>query len=185
MKQDSKSRKKPTKATKKPAKIVNRNYFARGCRFLGRILLFAGIIACIGTASVLILQSFQPNKTSEPASVPVSTTPTNPASTTPTSVAFNIIITLVIILCAIVALIYLAYKYNNYARSFINWISTKTKLPIHCVELIMPLLFWTTTVVMLIPTFPVATIPIIFTLILNEFLFILAWLAYGCPFYEK
>ena len=185
MKQDSKSRKTAQKPIKKPQKIINRNYFARACRFLGRIMMFAGLLTCIGTAAVLILQSFQPPHTSTPsASIPVST-PTSPASVDPVSVAFSAILTFVIILVAITCIIYLAYKYNSYARGFINWIARQTKLPIHFVELLIPLLCWTTTIIMLIPTFPLATVPLIFIFIFNEFFFLLGWIAYGCPIYKN
>lgn len=175
---------KKTKTTKKP--IKNRNYFARACRFFARLLLFMSILSFIGTASVLAYRCFNHFDTIEvtPAAAPTHSNvyyPTNPDQAT--AVAISIIVNIVIIGAAIVGIIYLALKYNSYARNLIDWIADKTKFPIHFIELGIPALFWSLTILMLIFIFPIVTLPLIFTFILNEFLFIIAWLAYGSPNY--
>ena len=182
MKQAAKSH----KSAKKSHKIVNRNYFARACRLLGRLLLFASVISFVGIGTLSILQLFQSPSSAEPVTAPVSPTTTeNPAPISPVAVAFNFIVTAVIVFGAILGLCYLIYKYNDYARHFIAWVSRKAKAPVHFVELALPLFFWTGTIVMLLPTFPAITILFIFAFILNEFSFLFAWLAYGSPNYEN
>ena len=189
MKRKPGQHKQTPKTQKSTTKIQNHNYFARACRFLARILLFTGVLACIGIATISIIQAFRPTPSaseSTPTTSPIS--PSSVAdniskSSAAISPIFNAFITIVIILAALLCLLYLAYRYNSYARSLIAWIGRKLKLPIHFVELMLPLLFWTITTILLIPIFPIATIPVIFAFILNEFLFLLAWLAYGCPNY--
>ncbi len=181
MKQDAKKNTKKT--SKKP--IKNRNYFARACRFLARLMLFASILSFIGTASIMVYRIFNPTATFESSSVvittPASSAPSNPDQAAAT--AFAIIIDIVIIGAAILGVIYLANKYNEYARTFIDWFAHKTKFPIHYIELGIPALFWSLTILMLVFVFPLVTLPLIFAFILNEFLFIIAWLAYGSPIY--
>ena len=181
MKQDA--NKKPQKALKKPLK--NRNYFARACRFLARLMMFAGILSFVGTAAIMTYRIFNPTATFESSHV-TTTVPVSPVTSSTdqaAAVAFATIINIVIIGAAILGVIYLAIKYNEYARNFIDWFARKTKFRIHYIELGIPAFFWTLTILMLVFTFPIATLPLIFTFILNEFLFVVAWLAYGTPIY--
>ena len=176
---------KKTKTTKKP--IKNRNYFARACRFLARLLLFTSILSFIGTASIMTYRIFNPSATFSDSNITITSDysyrKSIPGRDQATSVAFAIIVNIVIIGAAILGSIYLAVKYNGYARNLIDWISRKTKFPIHYIELGIPAIFWCLTILMLVFVFPLVTLPLIFAFILNEFLFIIAWLAYGTPTY--
>lgn len=177
---------KKTKTTKKPVK--NRNYFARACRFLARLLLFASILSFIGTASIMTYRIFNPSATFSSIDTSTETQENHYRKLVPnrdqaTAAALAIITNIVIIGGAILGAIYLAFKYNDYARNLIDWISKKTKFPIHYLELGIPAIFWCLTILMLVFVFPLVTLPLIFAFILNEFLFIIAWLAYGSPIY--
>ena len=56
-------------------------------------------------------------------------------------------------------------------------------MPIFLVELTLTLIFWMITLLFMFQDLPIFSLYIFITLIINELLFIFAWLSYGRPAY--
>jgi len=173
--------------------MKNTNYFGRICRFLGRIHLFAAFILCIGIGFLLILNPFVDKNTLSSLYSSVDNASNNPDSITQShslSLIFSQnpviswIITGIIIVFLILAIIYLAQKYNNVIRKIISNIAHHTHCSIHITELALTLVIWSILLTMLLLSFPLATILLVFPFVLNELFFIFGWISYGMPEYE-
>ena len=174
--------------------MENTNYFGRICRFLGRITLFAGFILGIGICALLVINPFiSEDGSSMISDITDTTTQTTPSSAGASSsfvaaISQNQIvswfITGAIITAAIIAVCYLAKKYNAVIRAVIANIAKGLKSPIHMVELGLTLIIWSTVLIMLIFSFPLASSILIFPYILNVLFFLFGWISYGMPDYK-
>lgn len=173
--------------------MKNANYFGRVCRFLGRITLFAGFILSIGICTLLIFNSFVPKNSSNMPSNTETASQIAPSSTEMhhsfvATISQNQIaswfITGAIITATIIAVYYLAKKYNATIRTTIANIAKHLKSPIHMVELGLTLIIWSTVLAMLIFSFPLASIILIFPYIFNVLFFLFGWISYGMPDYK-
>ena len=172
--------------------MKNTNYFGRICRFLGRVNLFIGFILCIGVGTVLVINPMVDNKKSV-TDIISETTPSEPISSG-ISATFSghfvnnqIIgwfITGAILAALIIALYYLAQKYNAVIRKIIANTAKKLKIPIHFVELSLTLIVWSALLTMLLYAFPYATTFLIFPFIFNELFFLFGWISYGMVEYK-
>lgn len=174
--------------------MENTNYFGRLCRFLGRITLFAGFILGIGICALLIINPFVSEdgsstigNTAETAT-PVAPTPTEASQSFVAAISQNQIvswfITGAIITAAIIAVCYLAKKYNATIRTVIANIAKRLRSPIHMVELGLTLVIWSIVLIMLIFSFPLASTFLIFPYIFNVLFFLFGWISYGMPDYK-
>ena len=174
--------------------MENTNYFGRLCRFLGRITLFTGFILGIGICALLIINPFvSENGSNTISNVTETTSSVTPASSEAShsfvaAISQNQIvswfITGAIITAAIIAVCYLAKKYNATIRSVIANIAKHLKSPIHMVELGLTLIVWSTVLAMLIFSFPLASTILIFPYIFNVLFFLFGWISYGMPDYK-
>ena len=171
----------------------NTNYFGRICRFLGRIGLFASFILCVGVGILLIANPFvsedalnnnRPDSSAAPAAPHHSGVPYSLTANLAQNQILSWFITAAIIAAAVIALIYLAYKYNATIRKVIANIAKRSNSPIHMIELGLTLITWSTLLIMLIFSFPLAATILIFPFILNELLFLFGWISYGMPDYK-
>lgn len=171
--------------------MENTNYFGRACRFMGRIGLFVGLILCVGVGALLAINPFVPEDVISTRKAQ-SIIENNPASSTGRSFYASLgqnqilswFVTGAIIAAAIIAIAYLARKYNNTIRNVIASIAKRTKTSIHMLELGFTLVVWSALLLMLILSFPYAATVLIFPFILNELLFLFGWISYGMPEYE-
>ena len=174
--------------------MKNTNYFGRLCRFLGRITLFAGFILGIGICALLTINSFASKDGSSTIGDVAETTPSVTPISSEASHSFVAVIsqnqiaswfiTGAIITATIIALCYLAKKYNAAIRTVIANIAKHLKSPIHMVELGLTLIIWSTVLAMLIFSFPLASIILIFPYIFNVLFFLFGWISYGMPDYK-
>ncbi|MBO4854817.1 hypothetical protein J6X15_04705 [Candidatus Saccharibacteria bacterium] len=172
--------------------MKNTNYFGRFCRLAGRLSLFAGFVLCIGVGVLLIINPFMSEKISTKSTTVGTTAETSVSSGISHSFSTGLIqnqvvswfITGVITLAAIIALAYLAKKYNATIRKIIANISKRTNSPIHMIELGLTLIVWSTLLIMLIFSLPLAASILIFPFIINELLFLFGWISYGMPDYK-
>ena len=172
--------------------MENTNYFGRICRFLGRITLFAGFILSIGICALLIINPFLSKDSSKTIdNIADNTYTANSNVTSPSFIAsisqnqiISWFITVAIIAAAIIAIYYLAKKYNTVIRTIIANIAKRTKSPIHMVELGLTLIIWSALLIMLIFSFPLASSILIFPCIFNILFFLFGWISYGMPDYE-
>ena len=169
--------------------MENTNYFGRACRFLGRICLFVGFILGIGVCALLIASPFTVNTgqsaTGSPSPVSQSSTsPNHYLSLISSNQFISWFITGAIITATIVAICYLAKRYNNTIRNAIANIAHRTKIPIHMLELGLTLIIWSITIILIIFSLPVASTILIFPFIINELLFLFGWISYDMPDYK-
>ena len=174
--------------------MKNTNYFGRLCRFLGRITLFAGFILGIGICALLTINSFASKDGSSTIGDVAETTPLVTPTSSEASHSFVAVIsqnqiaswfiTGAIITATIIAVYYLAKKYNATIRTTIANIAKHLKSPIHMVELGLTLIIWSTVFAMLIFSFPLASIILIFPYIFNVLFFLFGWISYGMPDYK-
>ena len=173
--------------------MKNTNYFGRICRFLGRVSLFAGFILCIGVGVLLIINPFLDNDPS--TAQKIGSTISGEAVSSGVSHSFaatffsdhqilSSIISIVILIAALVALTYLAKRYNAAVRTIIANIAKHLHAPIHMIELGLSLVIWSILIIMLYFSFPLATIFLIIPFILNELFFLFGWISYGLPDYK-
>lgn len=172
--------------------MKNTNYFGRICRFLGRVNLFIGFILCVGVGTVLVLNPFVDNKKSV-TDIISETTPSQPISSgISATFSGNFVnnqiigwfITGAILAALVIALYYLAQKYNAVIRKIIANTAKKLKIPIHFVELSLTLIVWSVLLTMLLYAFPYATTFLIFPFIFNELFFLFGWISYGMTEYK-
>ena len=173
--------------------MKNTNYFGRFCRLVGRLSLFAGFILCIGVGVLLIINPFTSGTTSDSKTSIEATANSSISSGISHSFATGLIqnypviswfVTGAIVLAAIIALLYLAKKYNAAIRKIIANIAKRANAPIHMVELGLTLIIWSALLIMLIFSFPLAASILIFPFIINELLFLFGWISYGMPDYK-
>lgn len=166
----------------------NTNYFGRICRFFGRITLFASFVLCVGVGTLLAINPFIPSDTTRPTHSATSSSTSSSSPSFFASLGQNQIlswfITGAIVSAAVIAICYLAQKYNAVIRDLIAKTAKRTKTSIHMLELGFTLIVWSSLLVMLIFSFPYAATVLIFPFILNELFFLFGWISYGMPEYE-
>lgn len=74
-------------------------------------------------------------------------------------------------------------SYNSVIRKTIAKCAEYARMPIFLVELTLTLIFWMITILFMFQDLPIFSLYIFITLIVNELLFIFAWLSYGRPAY--
>ena len=168
--------------------MENTNYLGRICRFFGRITLFVGFAISIGTGTLLAINPFVSANITRTAARTPSTqnnlAPRGVYSFLSQNQILGWLVAAVIITTTLIAFYYLCQRYNNSIRNIIINISKHTKMPIHMIELGLPLIVWSVAILMLIFSFPPAATVFIFTFIFNELFFLFGWISYGMPDYK-
>lgn len=166
---------------------MNRYVFARILRASGRLMLFAGAMLGLGLAAIQIYFYFyklaHPEFAIKPVQIEIPVA--SGAETANTTNLFATIITTtisVIVAAALIALI--AKLYNKHMRNIVVRLAKLFKAQIFTVEIVGTLIAWTLTILLMAPLIPAASIAATFAFIINEFLFIFAWGAYGQPNYK-
>ena len=175
----------------KRKKSNNKHYFARVCRTLARFAMCAGAILALGLIILGILRATQPEinaqLTESYRMINNSTAEELPTITVNgTSHGFNLGAAMLAVAISIGIVLFFAQalkSYNSAIRKTIAKCAELARLPIFIVELALTLIFWVITILFMFQDLPVFSLYIFITLIVNELLFIFAWLSYGRPAY--
>ena len=175
----------------KRKKSKDNHYFARICRTLGRFFMCAGAILALGLIILGILRATQPTINSQfnesfrvINNSSVTDLPTVTVNGTPHG--FNLGAAMLAIAISIGIVLFFAQalkSYNSAIRKTIAKCAEYARMPIFLVELTLTLIFWMITILFMFQDLPIFSLYIFITLIVNELLFIFAWLSYGRPAY--
>ena len=176
---------------KKRKQSKDKHYFARTCRSLGRFVMCAGAILALGLIILGILRATQPTLNSQ-LNESFRTINNSTATDLPTitvnrsSHGFNLGAAMLAIAISIGIVLFFAQalkSYNSAIRKTIAKCAEYARMPIFLVELTLTLIFWMITLLFMFQDLPIFSLYIFITLIINELLFIFAWLSYGRPAY--
>ena len=175
----------------KRKKSKDNHYFARICRTLGRFFMCAGAILALGLIILGILRATQPTINSQfnesfrvINNSSATDLPTVTVNGTPHGFNLGAAMLAIAISIGIVLLFAQALKsYNSAIRKIIAKCAEYARMPIFLVELTLTLIFWMITILFMFQDLPIFSLYIFITLIVNELLFIFAWLSYGRPAY--
>ena len=164
------------------------NLFPRICRCLGRFLLTIGAIFLVGFICLFFtsltpdhqsIEEFRDSLAIQNIS-DAGTVITTTASSTPVLLLIlGIVASLAILFCFFRAL----KSYNDFLRNFIKRAAKTLHLKIFTLELISTTVIWGFLILILLNLLPIFTPFLLTALIINEFCFIFAWVAYGQPDY--
>lgn len=151
----------------------------------------AGAILALGLIILAVLRATQPTINSQ-LNESFHVINNSSASELPTITAngasrgFNLGATMLAIAISIGIILFFAQalkSYNSAIRKTIAKCAEYVRMPIFLVELTLTLIFWMITILFMFQDLPIFSLYIFITLIVNELLFIFAWLSYGRPAY--
>ncbi len=174
----------------KRKKTADKHYFARICRTLGRFSMCAGAILALGMIILGILRATQPAINTQLSesyrAINNSSVDSLPSVTNNHASGFNLGAAMLAIAVSAGIILFFAQalkSYNSSIRKAIAKVAELAHLPIFIVELALTLIFWVITILFMFQDLPVFSLYIFITFIINELLFIFAWLSYGRPVY--
>lgn len=170
---------------------MKKNLFARICRTLGRFLLALGTVFCIAEAAIALSPILLPSESNNPS------TGGNPSSNNSFILApepgviehSNLDLAALGVLGAVIGIAIIIIfalvmrSYNGSIRRIIAKTANFCHLQIHTTELILATLAWLIVTIGVFLTTPLNAILVLPVLIINDLLFVFAWVAYGCPEY--
>jgi hypothetical protein len=165
---------------------MKNHLFARIMRASGRLLLFVGAVFGFGLTFITIYYYFYRLNHPEMASTPakIHDNPITGVTLEQSDPFMTIAITIASVTLALILLWIIAKIYNRHMRSVIARLARLFHAQIFTVEIVSTLIVWTICTLYLVFTYPFLSIVTIFAFIINEFLFIFAWGAYGQPNYK-
>ena len=165
--------KKVSKSTKK-----NKNYLARGCRFIARSLLAIGSLLLISIYISMACLSMSGYQLSHHYGLILPTTAA--VSFSPIQIGIYVFVSIVIL----IGFIILLYCFNSILRRLNRFIANFFGVPIFIYELGASFVVWSFATALLLFFLPYAAPYTIIGLILNQLFFCFAYLAYRRPNYK-